>query len=121
MELGAPQILDIVEDSMCKHGDFEEITINPQNNVSKGNPEIARSHSPGAHSHRINVDRCLAPLIEMLNIYGIKTLACCCGHGKTAKSGIRISAQNIEILPLEEELTLHITFPYPGKKLETTL
>ena len=101
---------------MCKHGDFEEIIIPPQKHYfPTGIPEIT-----GAHSHRVSVDRCLAPLVEMLNIYGIKTLACCCGHGKSARSGIRISAQNIEILPLEEELTLHLTFPYPGKKMETS-
>ena len=107
---------------MCKHGDFEEITIAPQKHYfPKENPGIAESYTPGAHSHRISVDRCLAPLIEMLNIYGIKTQACCCGHGKTAKSRIRISAQNMEIVPLKDEFTLHLLFPYPGKKLETRL
>lgn len=105
---------------MCEHGDFEDIIIASQNNNTPvGIPETAVAHTAGAHSHRVSVDRCLAPLIEMLNIYGIKTLSCCCGHGKTAKSGIRISAQNIEILPLKEELTLHLTFPYPGKRMET--
>ena len=106
---------------MCKHGDFEEIIIAPKmNNSPVGVPELEKSHSAGAHSHRVSVDRCLAPLIEMLNIYGIKTLACCCGHGKSAKSGIRISARNIEFHPLEEDVTVHLTFPYPGKKMETT-
>lgn len=100
---------------MCQHGDFEEITIAPQKHYfPKGIPGIE-----GAHSHRINVDRCLAPLIEMLNIYGIKTIASCCGHGKTANSGIRISAHNIDIIPLGEDLTIHLKFPYPGKKMET--
>lgn len=28
------------------------------------------------------VDECMAHLISFLNLYGIKTMACCCGHGK---------------------------------------
>lgn len=28
------------------------------------------------------VDACIAPLVQMLNDYGIETLGCCCGHGK---------------------------------------
>ena len=31
----------------------------------------------------IKVDACIAPLIQMLNDYGIETVASCCGHGKT--------------------------------------
>jgi len=30
----------------------------------------------------VPVDYCIAPLIQMLNDYGVKTLGCCCGHGK---------------------------------------
>jgi hypothetical protein len=32
---------------------------------------------------QVPVDYCLAPLIQMLNDYGVKTLGCCCGHGKS--------------------------------------
>ena len=28
------------------------------------------------------IDSCMIDLIEFLQIHGIKTLACCCGHGK---------------------------------------
>lgn len=28
-----------------------------------------------------DVDRCIAPLVSALNDAGIKTVACCCGHG----------------------------------------
>ena len=28
------------------------------------------------------VDRCMANLIRLLNVLKVKTLACCCGHGK---------------------------------------
>lgn len=29
----------------------------------------------------IAVDACLAPLVQMLNDYGVHTTGCCCGHG----------------------------------------
>jgi len=97
---------------MCKYGDFEEIIIASQKH--KGIPIT------GAHAHRVNVDRCIAPLVEMLNIYGIQTIACCCGHGKTAHSRIKISAHNLELIPLGEDLTVHLKFPYPGSRMETS-
>ena len=28
------------------------------------------------------VDSCIAPLVAMLNLIGIRTLGACCGHGK---------------------------------------
>ena len=34
----------------------------------------------------ISVDSCLAPLIKMMNKFGIKTVGCCCGHGKNRGS-----------------------------------
>jgi len=102
---------------MCKFGDFETITIAPKEHFSpKDIPKIE-----GAASHRVNVDRCLAPLIEMLNLYGIKTIACCCGHGRSPNSSIRISAHNLDIIALGEDLTIHLKFPYSGLKKETTL
>lgn len=30
----------------------------------------------------IAVDACLAPLVQMLNNYGVRTIGCCCGHGQ---------------------------------------
>ena len=65
---------------------------------------------------KIKVDKCLAPLVKMLNKYGIETIACCCGHGKSPTSGIRISANNIELVQLDDDLTVHLEFPYQGKK-----
>lgn len=63
----------------------------------------------------IKVDACLAPLVQMLNDYGIETIACCCGHGKTAKSHIRISSQNILLTQLGEDFSVHLKFPYKKK------
>ena len=101
---------------MCKYGDFAEVKIAPQKHYfPTGVPEIA-----GSHAHRVNVDRCLAPLVEMLNIYGIETVACCCGHGKSSHSYIKISAQNVKLVAMKDDLTIHLKFPYPGKKLESS-
>jgi hypothetical protein len=30
----------------------------------------------------IAVDACLAPLVQLLNDYGVHTTGCCCGHGR---------------------------------------
>lgn len=41
--------------------------------------------------HEIEVDECLAKEIEELNnIYGIVTLACCCGHGDENEAFIAV-------------------------------
>ena len=31
---------------------------------------------------KVRVDACMRGLIRSLNVHGIQTLACCCGHGK---------------------------------------
>ena len=62
------------------------------------------------------VDTCLAPLVQMLNDYGIQTIACCCGHGKTEKSSIRIHPKNILLIPMDGSLTIHLNFPYKTKE-----
>ncbi len=64
----------------------------------------------------VKVDRCLARLIKTLNDYGIDTISCCCGHGNTKTSSIRIDARNIELIPMGDILTVHLKFPYPGRK-----
>ena len=65
---------------------------------------------------KIKVDACIAPLVQILNNYGIETIACCCGHGKTAKSYIRISSQNISLTQLGKDFSVHLQFPYRGDK-----
>ena len=30
----------------------------------------------------VPVDKCIAPLIQLLNDHGVRTIGCCCGHGK---------------------------------------
>ena len=62
------------------------------------------------------IDSCIAPLVQMLNDYGIETIASCCGHGKVAKSGIRISSKNILLSQLGDDLSVGLQFPYKEEK-----
>lgn len=49
-----------------------------------GTDAIVQLAHPMAHSGRteVAVDACLAPLVQMLNDYGVHTVGCCCGHGR---------------------------------------
>lgn len=40
------------------------------------------SHTGEEHWAWKPVDKCLAPMVDMLNAHGYYTRACCCGHGK---------------------------------------
>jgi len=63
-------------------------------------------HMPcGPWIKTIHVDKCLAPLIQMLNDYGITTKASCCGHGKILGSVI-IDATNCHAGPHPGDFTL---------------
>ncbi len=53
---------------MCQWGSEEYITLN------KPRPISGRIAIP--------VDKCIAPLVQLLNDYGVRTIGCCCGHGK---------------------------------------
>ena len=81
-----------------------------------GMDKEVRLIKPKLFSNRkeIKVDACLAPLVQMLNDYGIETIACCCGHGKTAKSYIRISSKNILLTQLGDGFSAHLQFPHKG-------
>ena len=83
---------------MCEWGQTEQVRLCKPKEISK------REEMP--------VDACLAPLVQMLNDYGIETIACCCGHGKTTYSRIRIHPKNIEFIRMDDVLTTHLMFPY---------
>lgn len=53
---------------MCKWGTDKQIQLNRPRPVS-GRVVI-------------EVDACIAPLVQMLQDYGVVTTGCCCGHGK---------------------------------------
>lgn len=57
------------------------------------------------------IDRCIAPIVSMLNSYGIPTLASCCGH-KSRFGNVAVDPHRV-----------NITFDPDGKiiiSLETT-
>lgn len=76
------------------------------------------SHTKKERKATKPVDACLHRLIKTLNSYGIQTIACCCGHGKTKKSYVIIHPKNVHFGILEEvgAMTIHLQFPYQGKK-----
>jgi len=83
---------------MCKWGIDKEITLCKPLPISK--------------KKKIKVDACIAPLVQALNDYGIETIACCCGHGKTGFSYIRIHPKNLLFTVFDDTLTTHLQFPY---------
>lgn len=46
-------------------------------------------------SYKISCDKCLVTEIKMLNDMGIKTIGCCCGHGKL-QGYIQVAPEHIE-------------------------
>ena len=65
----------------------------------------------------IKVDSCIAPLVQMLNDYGIKTTASCCGHGKVEHSGIILDGRNVRVLPRDDgSMRIHLVMPYKEEK-----
>ena len=83
---------------MCKYGTTKDVFLLTEKLFSS--------------RREIPVDACLARLVQVLNDYGIETIACCCGHGKTSKSNIRISSKNIRLIPLVDDFAVHLQFPY---------
>jgi hypothetical protein len=55
---------------MCKQGTYASVELNDFGFGKK--PTVLKT-----------IDACIAPLVQVLNKYGYKTTACCCGHGKT--------------------------------------
>jgi len=86
---------------MCKYGTVKNVTV-----------------LYGRRDNTARVDACIAPLVYLLNQYGIKTIACCCGHGKAHVSSIRIHPENIKFSQLDEGLSAWLEFPYQGEPNE---
>lgn len=57
---------------------------------------------PGPDGKKICVDQCLAPLITALNQAGLKTAACCCGHGRCFGSVMLKDGRELLIIPDRE-------------------
>ena len=62
-------------------------------------PTTVKLCQPREHSKRteISVDKCIAPLVQMLNDYGVRTMGACCGHG-TNEGGIFFEQDGENIL-----------------------
>ena len=73
---------------MCKWGIDEEITLCEPTPIQK--------------RIRVKVDSCIAPLVQMLNDYGIKTISSCCGHSKD-RGRIDLADGNLIWIPLKEK------------------
>ena len=85
---------------MCKMDDT--VVLQLDNLKSKRRPE-----------GKIDVDRCIAPLIKILNENGYDTRSCCCGHGNKPTSIALKDERRMIILPDDE--TGHYVdhlFPY---------
>jgi len=67
----------------------------------------------------IKVDSCIASLIQILNDYGIETLASCCGHGKVSHAHIRLASENVLLTRFGDSYSVHLRFPYPIKEEST--
>ena len=84
---------------MCKWGTDTEVTL------CEPTPVQGRT--------TIKVDSCIAPLVQMLNDYGIKTIASCCGHGKVEHSRIILDARSVQILPRDDgSQSVHLVMAY---------
>ena len=70
---------------MCKWGTDEYVTL--------CKPTLIQGRT------RIKVDACIAPLVQMLNDYGVEMKASCCGHGKARG---RIDLADGQIIWLKE-------------------
>lgn len=72
----------------------------------------SQSYTKMERKAMMKIDKCLAPLIIILNAYGIKTTSCCCGHGKTKKSYVGISAKNIHLGKIESSGLISISLEF---------
>ena len=92
---------------MCKHGEDVRVRVTVPADASHTSKERVAIKK---------VDKCLAPLIKLLNAYGIKTTGCCCGHGKTKKSYVGVVAKNIHLGKFDNSglASINLEFPYRG-------
>lgn len=63
-----------------------------------GTTEVLVGHT-NSRGGLINVDKCLAPIIKALNDAGVRTAACCCGHGKMPGNVMLADGREIVIMP----------------------
>jgi len=64
-----------------------------------------------------SIDECIAPLVQVLNDYGIKTISACCTHGKANYISIWIDPEHIKFSPVGYTSLLEKLLLWVGKKL----
>ena len=57
---------------MCKWGTSEEVEVTIPAHLSYNGKDRKKMSK---------IDKCIAPIVRALNDGGIRTNACCCGHG----------------------------------------
>jgi len=45
----------------------------------------------------VSIDSCIAPLVQILNDYGIQTISSCCGHGRSRNIAVWLHPANIKL------------------------
>lgn len=48
--------------------------------------------------HPVYVDACIADYVQTMNLRGIITVGCCCGHGKSAFAAVLVDMASISLL-----------------------
>lgn len=67
---------------------------------------------PTARNHVVAIDRCLYPLVAVLNATGYPTIASCCGHGHRPGLISLCDGRQLLIVPTLAEATA-LTAHYP--------
>jgi len=87
---------------MCKWGTDEvvEVTMQPQDC-----PEYYENHPndprcQGEWKKNCKIDKCIAPIVQVLEDNKIRMLASCCGHGKDDGSILLLDRTEL-IIPIE--------------------
>lgn len=63
-------------------------------------------------ARQIDVDKCIAPLVRVLNDIGLITVASCCGHGKRPANIALADGREVCILPdFETARRVDLLFP----------
>jgi len=77
---------------MCKHGDHVTLPVNMPAHLSY--TDVDRwAYKP--------IDRCLAPIVQALNVAGIFTANSCCGHGTGPGSILLHDGRELTIAPFQ--------------------
>lgn len=102
---------------MCKHGTLGKVELCKIDlNGLTEEQHRGRAKKLGIKVNEEVVDLCIATLVQVLNAYGIQTVASCCGHGKVKTASIRIHPKHVKLSIMKDTFTVWLEFPYPGKK-----